>query len=163
MKKLIGFVMLLAAMLLTPAMAAETAQPSSAAESQPSLWYNYDSGIAADGYDVVAYFSDNAATRGQEEFSTDYDAQTWHFSTAANRDAFVANPQKYIPQYGGYCAYAASLNALAFGDPKEWTVLDDKLYFNYNTPTRARWETSARRRVVDADKLWPKLVEKNIK
>ncbi|MGI9306105.1 MAG: YHS domain-containing (seleno)protein [Gammaproteobacteria bacterium] len=127
---------------------------AAAADGAPKFaWYEYDSGLGADGYDVVAYFS-GAAARGGAEFAAEYDGQTWHFASAANRDAFAAAPEKYAPQYGGYCAYAASLRAQAFGDPNIWTVHNGKLYFNFNDPTRARWLPGINGRITKGDIYW---------
>ena len=142
-----------------PAFAAET-------ETAPKplfAWYEYESGIGADGYDVVAYFSEEKAVRGAKEFAAEYDGQTWHFSTAKNRNLFAAAPEKYAPQYGGYCAYAASLQAQAFGDPEVWTVHNKKLYFNYNTPTRAKWEVGVNGRITKSDVYWRDEVLKKLR
>lgn len=128
-----------------------------AAAAETGLRYQYDSGLGADGYDVVAYFTDNRAVRGVGGFAAEYDGQTWQFVSAGHRDAFIAAPEKYAPHYGGYCAYAASLNALAFGDPQAWTVRDGALYFNFSKPVRARWEADAANHIVRADKNWPQL------
>lgn len=134
--------------------AAENA-PAETAPEPAFVWYEYESGIGADGYDVVAYFGEDAkAARGNAEIFAEYDGQTWYFVSAENRDAFAAAPEKYAPQYGGFCAYAASLNAQAFGDPLVWTVHNGKLYFNYNAPTRAKWETGVNGRITKADVYW---------
>ena len=100
--------------------------------------------------------------RGGRNFSADHGGQTWRFASDEHRQQFLAAPQNYLPQYGGYCAYAASLNALAFGDPEEWTVRGGKLYFNYNAPTRARWEAEAQQHIVSADRNWPSLADKQL-
>ena len=118
------------------------------------LWHPYDSKLGADGYDVVAYFDDGKATKGDAKFAAEYGGLSWHFATAARREMFAASPEKYIPQYGGYCAYAASLNALAFGDPEIWTVHNGKLYFNYNAPTRKKWQVGINGRITKGDIYW---------
>ncbi|MBE8158310.1 MAG: YHS domain-containing protein [Betaproteobacteria bacterium] len=141
---------LLCAPFVFAAVAASAAEPA----KPMFVWYQYESAIGADGYDVVAYFTENEAARGDAEFAAEYDGQIWHFASAANRDIFTETPEKYAPQYGGYCAYAASLNARAFGDPLVWTVHNDKLYFNYNPPTRARWEPGVNGRITKADIYW---------
>lgn len=104
------------------------------ARADDYLWYPYPSDLGADSYDVVAYFTDKQAVRGLTEFSADYGNITWHFPSSKNRDMFITAPANYVPYYGGYCAYAAAQNALAFCDPEEWTVHNGKLYFNYNLP-----------------------------
>lgn len=127
---------------------------SAADTEEVFVWYDYDSKIGADGYDVVAYFDSDQAIRGSSEFSAEHGGQIWHFSSAERRDAFIAAPDQYTPQYGGYCAYAASVGALAFGDPQVWTVHNGKLYFNYNRPTRHRWEIGINGRITKGDIYW---------
>ena len=128
--------------------------PFAAAAEDIFVWHKYDSGLGADGYDVAAYFDGGGAVRGDPQFSAEYGGLSWHFTNAARRDKFLANPEKYAPQYGGHCAYAASLNAQAFGSPEEWTVHNGKLYFNYSAPVRARWEIGASERIVKGDAYW---------
>ena len=125
------------------------------------VWYEYDSQLGADGYDVVAYSASDAAILGQTNIKAEYDGKTWYFSTIENRESFLKTPEKYIPQYGGHCAYAASLNAQAFGDPKVWTIHDDKLYFNYSSPVRARWSVGVSDRVGKGDKYWQVVMKKH--
>lgn len=120
----------------------------------------YSNGLAAGGYDVVAYFSENKATPGSSEHSAKYGGQEWRFSSAKNRDAFVSEPHKYVPQYGGHCAFAAAQNALAFGDPKAWTVRKSRLYFNYNAAVRSVWKIGAAMHIANADRLWPELARR---
>lgn len=136
--------------------AAAVVAPVLAAEK--FAWYSYDSGLGADGYDVVAYFDGGVAERGDEKFAAEYGGLSWHFATIARREMFLAMPEKYVPQYGGYCAYAASLNAMAFGDPEVWTVHNGKLYFNYNKPTRAKWEVGINGRITKGDIYWRDVV-----
>ena len=135
---------------------------TAAGGAERMLWHPYANGLGAGGYDVVAYFADGKAAKGREEFSADHGGQTWRFASDEHRQQFLAAPQNYLPQYGGYCAYAASLGALAFGDPEEWTVRGGKLYFNYNAPTRARWEAEAQQHIVSADRNWPSLADKQL-
>ncbi len=124
------------------------------AASGKLVWYPYDSGLGADGYDLVAYFDSGSAERGSPKYAVKYDGQLWYFASAASRAKFVESPDQYLPQYGGYCAYAASLNAQAFGDPQVWTVHKGKLYFNYNAPTRGLWERGVDRRITKGDIYW---------
>ena len=130
------------------------AAAAAAAAEETHVWHDYESGLGADGYDVVAYFDGGGAVLGDAKFSAEYGGLLWHFTNAERRDLFVAAPQQYAPQYGGYCAYAASLNALAFGDPEVWTVHNGKLYFNYNKPTRAKWEIGINGRITKGDIYW---------
>ena len=79
----------------------------------------------------------------------------WRFASAANRDLFSAEPEKYAPQFGGYCAFAVSLGYLAKGDPEAWTVHDGKLYLNYNKSVRKRWAKDIDGNIEKGDANWP--------
>ncbi|WP_412986960.1 YHS domain-containing (seleno)protein [Pontimicrobium sp. IMCC45349] len=94
--------------------------------------YNTKKGFAAQGYDVVAYFN-NQAIEGDKKFTTEYDTIKYKFSTQENLNAFLKTPEKYIPQYGGYCAYAVALKAKKVSiDPKTFEIRNGKLYLFYN-------------------------------
>ena len=116
-------------------------------------------GVAIGGYDSVAYFTKGEATKGDKAFVLSYKGADWRFSSQENLDLFSANPEKYAPQYGGYCAYAASKGALAKGDPEAWTVYKDKLYLNFSKSVRALWKTDIPGNVAKADVNYPKLLE----
>jgi YHS domain-containing protein len=115
-------------------------------------------GIGAGGYDVVSYFSGNPL-EGKSEFSTQWKNAQWHFASAENRDTFIAAPEKYAPQYGGYCAYAVSKGYTAKGDPNAWSVVDGKLYLNFNKSVRATWQTDIQGNISNANANWPKVLE----
>ena len=114
---------------------------------------------AIKGYDTVAYFTQGAAVEGDEEFSTEYLGATWLFSSQENLDLFVEDPEKYAPQYGGYCAYAVSLNKTASIKPELFTIEDGKLYLNYNKKINDKWLENREQYILDADKNWPGLLE----
>ena len=84
---------------------------------------------------------------------------TWRFSTEANRDAFAANPEKYAPQYGGYCAYAVSEGYTASTTPEAWKIVDGKLYLNYSKDVQKIWEQDIPGRIANGDKNWPKVLQ----
>lgn len=113
------------------------------------------SNLAVDGYDPVAYFTKGAPVKGDKEFTTDYNGAEWRFASADNLAAFKAAPEKYAPQYGGYCAWAVSQNYTARGNPENFTVVDGKLYLNYNDEIQARWEEDIPGFVAKADQNWP--------
>lgn len=120
--------------------------------------YVTDAGVAAGGADVVAYYSLAAgapATRGSESFSYLWKGAIWLFSSQANRDAFAANPEAFAPQYGGYCAWAIARDKLAEIDPDKWTVLDGKLYLNYNDKIQTDWLGETVEYIEKADGYWP--------
>lgn len=95
--------------------------------------YNTKKGFVANGYDVVAYFN-NEALEGDKKFISEYDSVKYKFSSQENLDAFVANPEKYIPEFGGYCAYAVAIKSKKVGiNPKTFEIRDGKLYLFYNS------------------------------
>ncbi|MBS29434.1 MAG: YHS domain protein [Alphaproteobacteria bacterium] len=95
-------------------------------------------GKAIRGYDPVAYFTEEKAVKGKSEHSFTFQGAIWQFSSAANQELFAANPEKYAPQYGGYCAWAVVNNYTASIDPDAWSICDGKLYLNYSKLVRAR-------------------------
>lgn len=85
-------------------------------------------GVAIGGYDPVAYFDQNAAIKGAAQFNCEYQGAMWHFTSAENRDRFLAAPERFAPQYGGYCAYSVEQNKIVTSNPETFLVRDDKLY-----------------------------------
>ena len=114
-----------------------------------------EGGVAVDGTDVVAYFTQGAPAAGDEAITFDYMGATWRFSSEANRDLFAADPAAYAPQYGGYCAYAVSQGYTASTVPEAWTIVEDKLYLNFSTSVRRRWERDIPGHIMAADANWP--------
>lgn len=121
--------------------------------ADPPVYLN-DKGVALQGYDAVAYFTAKKPTKGQSKISAKYNDATYYFASEANRTAFEAEPAKYAAQYGGYCAYAASLGRKAPGDPKQWTVVNGKLYLNFDARIQKQWTADRDAAIVKADKLW---------
>ncbi|HVE50475.1 MAG TPA: YHS domain-containing (seleno)protein [Casimicrobiaceae bacterium] len=112
-------------------------------------------GVALRGYDPVAYFTQGKPVKGVAEHKADYKGSTFHFASRANRDAFTADPAKYAPQYGGFCAYGVASGYKASIDPDSFTVVNDKLYLNYNRDVQKQWSRDVPGYVVKADKNWP--------
>lgn len=112
-------------------------------------------GLAIDGYDPVAYFTEMKPVKGSPEFHADYQDSTFHFVSAAHRDAFTADPEKFAPQYGGYCAYGMAKGYKASIDPAAFTVVGDKLYLNYSETVRSQWLTDIPGYIRKADANWP--------
>lgn len=115
------------------------------------------SGVAIKGYDTVAYFQSGKAVKGLPEFQQEWNGAKWYFSSQANRDLFAASPEKYAPQYGGYCAYAVSENYTYDADPEIWKLVDGKLYLNYNSQAQGLWNQDIPGRVKKGDANWPGL------
>lgn len=136
--------------IATPVVAA-MAWPAAADEG--AIYAN--DGIAVDGSDVVAYFTEGAPTPGSDEFTHDWKGVTWQFANAANRDAFAADPERFAPQYGGFCAWAVSEGYTASTTPEAWKIVDDKLYLNYSKRIQRRWERDIPARIASADANWP--------
>jgi len=115
---------------------------------------------AIKGYDTVAYFTQGEAIEGKKEFSTEYMGANWLFSSQEHLDLFVANPEKYAPQYGGYCAYAVAKNSTASIQPDQFTVHEGKLYLNYNKKVNQKWLQDKENFISQADSNWPGILAK---
>jgi YHS domain-containing protein len=117
-------------------------------------------GLGAKGYDVVAYFTDNKPVMGSEEFFTEYGGVTWRFATAEHRDLFKANPVKYAPQYGGFCAWGVANGKLFDVDPvNDWTIVDGKLFLNFNGDILSTFSKDVPGFTSKANRQWPGLNE----
>ncbi|MBX9747586.1 MAG: YHS domain-containing protein, partial [Hyphomonadaceae bacterium] len=101
------------------------------ADEQP-VYTGILSRVAVSGYDPVAYFTDGQPVRGTTQFRTTYQGYEYRFASAEHLAAFRASPTRYLPQYGGYCAWAVSQGYTASADPTNWRIVDGKLYLNYN-------------------------------
>jgi hypothetical protein len=124
------------------------------AERTPIPAVNAEGGLAVKGYDPVAYFTSGQPTPGTDRFTANWDGARYRFASAENRDRFIADPEKYAPQYGGYCAYAISINRIADIAPEEWAVVDGKLYLNNNSVAQALWSVDRRGSIAAGDRYW---------
>lgn len=111
-------------------------------------------GVILAGYDAVSYFTENAAVEGRAEFTAVYNDAIYRFSSAKNRDVFSANPEKYAPQYGGFCAYGAALGKKFEVNGKAFEIVDGKLYVNKNEDVYETWVEDKAENILDADKEW---------
>jgi len=109
------------------------------------------------GYDPVAYFKLNKPVKGKANLSYEWQGATWHFSNQANLDAFKADPEKYAPQYGGYCAYGVAQGYTPETDPYAYKVVDGKLYLNLSKVVLKRWQEDIPGYIKDANQNWPEL------
>jgi hypothetical protein len=114
-------------------------------------------GVAIEGTDPVAYFTEGRPVEGSSDFEHEWMGATWRFVSAANRDLFAADPDKYAPQYGGYCAWAVSQGYTASIDPEAWKVVDGKLYLNYSKDVQTQWTQDVPGNVTKGDANWPKI------
>ena len=111
-------------------------------------------GLALKGYDPVAYFTLGRPVKGDARLTFEWKGATWRFSTTEHRNAFVAEPERYAPSYGGYCAWAMSQGRLANIDPEAWKIVSGKLYLNYNDDIQKRWERDIPGFIAKADAAW---------
>jgi YHS domain-containing protein len=123
----------------------------------PIAAVNTEHGLALKGYDPVAYFTTGKPMPGLAQFSITYNGAVYRFASAANRDSFVAAPDKFLPQYGGYCAYAIALNTIADIDPDEWTIVNGKLYLNNNFLSQTLWFLDKSGYIAKGDQNWPRV------
>lgn len=145
MKKLISYIVLV---FVTSIAFAEPVKPVNAKD-----------GIAIRGYDPVAYFEVSKPVKGSDQFQHTWNGAVWHFSSAKNRDAFAKAPEKYAPQFGGYCAYAASRDYIYEADPNFWKIVDAKLYLNFNGDAKKEWEKDIPGNIKKGNENWPDLLK----
>jgi YHS domain-containing protein len=130
------------------------APPASAGDVVNSSFF---SGVAIKGYDPVAYFTMGRPVEGSRDYEYQWMGATWRFASAENRDVFAADPAKYAPQYGGYCAYAVSQGATADIDPAAWHIEGGKLYLNLSPQVQSIWLKDIPGYIAKADANWPKI------
>ncbi|MGH6609574.1 MAG: YHS domain-containing (seleno)protein, partial [Burkholderiaceae bacterium] len=106
-------------------------------------------------YDPVAYFRENKPVRGSSDLKFDYKGSSFQFANTDNRAAFAANPEKFQPQYGGYCAFGTARGYKADIDPASFSVIDGKLYLNYNKSVQQQWSKDTAGEIRKADERWP--------
>jgi YHS domain-containing protein len=127
------------------------------AQSQQAIREVFATGanVAIDGYDAVAYRTEAKPMKGSPQHALQWKGATWHFSSEANRRLFEAEPEKYTPQYGGYCAFGMSRGYKAKVDPEAWSIVGGKLYLNYNQSVRTTWLEETAEFIAKADAAWP--------
>ena len=116
-------------------------------------------GGAIRGYDPVAYFTEGRPVEGKSAHRHEWMGATWSFASEENRAAFEAEPEKFAPRYGGYCAWAVSQGYTASIDPDAWRIVDGALYLNYSLGVQKRWEKDIPGNIAKADVNWPRLLE----
>jgi len=116
-------------------------------------------GVAINGYDPVAYFTQSKPVKGKAAYSVTWNGADWHFSSAETQAAFEASPETYAPQFGGYCAYAVSKGYTATTIPEAWTVYDDKLYLNFSLRARELWSEDIPGNIKAGNANWPAVLD----
>ncbi|MGI9524796.1 MAG: YHS domain-containing (seleno)protein [Hyphomicrobiaceae bacterium] len=130
----------------------------SAMAGKPAINTIGSPGFAIQGYDPVAYFEQGIPRRGKRQFTYVHEDVRWRFATIDNMTKFKANPKRYIPAYGGYCAYGVAQGYLVKIEPTAWSVRDDKLYLIYDRGVQQMWEKRPDSYIERANKKWPKLI-----
>jgi len=122
--------------------------------SQKSPVFVTDNG-AIHGFDPVAFFKERKPVPGSKEISFEWNGGRWHFASEENKTAFASDPEKYAPQYGGYCAYGTAGGYKAPTQVDAWSIVNDKLYFNYNKDVQQEWNKNQAELIKKADQNWP--------
>lgn len=152
---------LIGALISTSAFFVALPQQALAYDETSTFELNVDAqGVGIKGHDPVAYFTAGQPTKGQIQFSVSHRGATYWFATAANRDAFKANPDKFAPQYGGFCAMGVALDKKLDGDPNAWKIVDNKLYLNVNKDVQKKWLEDVPGNLVKATASWPDIKHK---
>ncbi len=147
MKIVFGFMMAIATLMFNP----------STSQAADFVNTGFFGSTAIKGYDAVAYHTQSKPVEGSKEFTVEWNDATWRFSSAENRDLFKADPTKYAPQYGGWCAYAMAQGKKVNIDPEAWKIVDGKLYLNYSKKVQADWSKDIPGYVTKADAEWNKI------
>lgn len=121
-----------------------------------AIYTGFFSNEALRGYDTVAYFTQGMPVEGSDDFTYEYLGAVWKFSSQEHLDLFRANPEKYAPQYGGYCAWAMANGDTASAEPDLWTLHEGKLYLNYSRRVNRRWKDDMVNFIQQADIAWQK-------
>jgi YHS domain-containing protein len=143
-------------LFVAAALAAAAVQPALAAKDP--VYTGLFSRVAVSGHDPVAYFTAGRPVEGSKAFTASWMGAEYRFASAANRDRFKADPARYAPQYGGYCAWAVSQGYTAPADPKVWKVVNGKLYLNYDASVGRTWAADIPGFIAKADANWPKVL-----
>lgn len=115
----------------------------------------------AGGYDPVSYFTESKPVRGNGKYTAEYEGVTYLFSSEANRNAFDKDPAKYLPAYGGYCAYGVAVGKKFWGDPEVWEIVDGTLYLNLDKSIQQEWDKDKPGYITKADSNWGAIKDKS--
>ncbi len=118
-----------------------------------------DNGLAIRGTDPVAYFTENRPITGSAKYTANWKSATWHFASAENKTLFIGDPNRYAPQYGGFCAWAVAAKGKLYStQPKNWTIVGGKLYLNYNNNIQSKWEKDIDGFIRTGNRRWPEVL-----
>jgi len=150
--------LLATALILPGAITLGLTAGSNATAAQPAIFSA--SGAAINGYDPVAYFTEERPVRGDAAHSLRWNGATWHFASPGNKARFEAAPERYAPRYGGYCAYAVARGYTARTVPEAWHVHDGKLYLNFSLRVRRLWRRDIPGNIAEGDANWPAVLSR---
>jgi hypothetical protein len=126
--------------------------PAAADGTQPASMPEH---VAIQGYDVVSYFTDGKAVKGSSEISLPFDESKWQFANTSHKEMFAADPDRYLPQYGGMCAGGMAMGVSVPANPDNWVIVDGKLYMiSGGAADLADWKAHAAENIKTADKIW---------
>jgi hypothetical protein len=137
------------------ALAVGALAPLAAAGATEQIVVDWHTGLAIDGYDPVAFFTDGKPTSGSADFEFSYAGAVWRFANLGNRDAFAARPDVYMPQYGGYDPLGVARGVAVAGNPNLWAVAGGRLFLFYDGARRAKFVADPERMAGSADRQWP--------
>ncbi len=146
------------ALILALGIALATLAAAPALADQRPVYTGFASNVGVSGYDVVSYFTDGRPVRGTTQFRQVHLGIEYRFASAEHLAAFRADPARYLPQYGGYCAWAVSQGYTASANPNNWRIVDSKLYLNYNDDVQRRWNGDVAGHIRNADANWPSVL-----
>lgn len=123
----------------------------------PNTVINAPSGVGIKGFDPVSYHTDGKAKRGDSKHQTEHEGVVYRFAEADNKRAFEEEPDRYLPAYGGYCAYAMSNGDIVDINPRNWRVIDGRLYLNANIFAQGLFAIDTNEKISEADEHWTRL------
>ena len=109
----------------------------------------------------MLFFTEGRPVRGSATHQLEWKGARWHFASAQSLAAFKVQPERYAPQFGGYCAWAVSQHYLAPGDPKYWKIVDGRLYLNANARAKELWEADQAKAIARGRANWPRVLGDN--
>ncbi|MFM9938104.1 MAG: YHS domain-containing (seleno)protein [Hyphomicrobiaceae bacterium] len=149
----LALAVMLAAVLVPPLALAQRAEIFTGGRQQ------FGADLAAAGYDTVAYHTQSKAVPGTGEFRVNWKGAEWRFASQRHRDLFVADPDKYAPQYGGWCAFAVAAGVKATSDPLLFDLVGGRLYLNQSTGTQASWRRDQAGMIQRGDQNWLRIAK----
>lgn len=129
-----------------------------ASKSKPEIYTGRFSSVALQGYDPVSYFTGDAPVKGDKSYQVVYKNADWYFSSKANQNAFNNDPERYTPQFGGYCAFSVAQGKIVKGDATLWAMVNDKLYINFNKGIHRLWLKRPQTLIEKAHGQWPTIL-----